>query len=210
MLGRVIVLVAATTGMFVASVPKASAQEGRAEISVGGGVIGGGDGSAPTLDVAGVLQMTRHAALELNFLYAPDQTFTSTFFGVPQIFPDQGAIGPRTIDGRTAAFLASFVARFERGRVRPFALFGGGLASVRYESELHEGVVPPVSTAGIRTVAASEESLAVTAGGGVDYLIAHRFAIGFSARYLRLLSESSYASDAAHFTRAGVSISYRF
>jgi opacity protein-like surface antigen len=217
----------ALVAAFAAFGPHAWAQNERARISgtVSAGL--GDGGPAPAIGVAGGFQLAPHAGLELELLWVPAQELrdqgvviasqlTSTLGslvppGVSVIFPT-----PRVdINGRTAAFLSSFVVDLPVGRLRPYALFGGGMANVEREiSVSFEGLPRPLLPTLIFPPAeytVSTNHLALTAGAGLDVRVWERLSVAADVRYLRLFVESSGARDnLQNITRVGARTSWWF
>jgi opacity protein-like surface antigen len=119
------------------------------------------------------------------------------------------------INGRTAAFLSSFVVDLPVGRLRPYALFGGGMANVEREiSVSFEGLPRPLLPTLIFPPAeytVSTNHLALTAGAGLDVRVWERLSVAVDVRYLRLFVESSGARDnLQNITRVGARTSWWF
>ncbi len=208
----------AAVAILVTNVPNVWAQAERSLITVTVGGAFGDGGAAPAIGIAGAFGLAPHAALELELAYMPHQEFDRRFFSVPQIFPTpaQGAASSE-LTGRTVAFLASFVTALEGRRLRPFALFGGGLANVGYKSVPTASGATPVSPTSPNTVVGSaspststENALALTAGGGFDIRVRGRLGVGADVRYLRLLGTSDSIGDVKHITRVGARLELWF
>jgi hypothetical protein len=218
----------ALVGVFAASGPHAWAQNERVRVSGTVSAALGDGGPAPASGVAGVFQLAPHAGLELEVLWVPAQDLrdqgvviasqlTSTFGSlVPPglagvIFPT-----PRVdINGRTAAFLSSFVVDLPVGRLRPYALFGGGIANVEREiSVSFEGLPRPLLPTLIFPPAeytVSTNHLALTAGAGLDVRVWERLSVAADVRYLRVFVEGSGPRDnLQNVTRVGARTSWWF
>jgi hypothetical protein len=215
--------------VLVLSGPLVWAQNERVRVS---GTISGalGDGGpAPAIGVAGGFQLAPHAGLELEVLYVPGQDLrdqgvviasqirsTLVSFAPPGpvslIFPT-----PRVeISAQTAAFLSSFVLDLPVGRLRPYALFGGGIAnvdrkiSVTYDSLPRPLGVPFVIFPPTRYSIATNH-LALTAGSGLDVRVWSRLSVAADVRYLRLFAEGAGNDDnLRNITRVGARASWWF
>jgi opacity protein-like surface antigen len=187
----------------------------------------GDGGPAPAIGVAGGFQLAPHAGLELELLYVPGQDLrdqgvviaselrSSVVSLVPPsisvIFPT-----PRVeINARTVAFLSSFVLDLPVGRLRPYALMGGGIANVEREvSVTFDGVPRPLLPTLILpptqyTIATNH--LALTAGAGLDVRVWRQLSVAADVRYLQLFVEGVRSDDnLQNITRVGARASWWF
>lgn len=181
-------------------------------LRVSGGVAGalGDGGPAPAVSVAGGFQLVPRVGLELELLYVHGQDFGETV-AIPLIFPP---IAGRRVEvtGHTLAFLSSFVANLEVGRLRPYAVFGGGIASVTRETRViqsgfsgNAGSGPPALSA-----AAVENGLALTAGAGLEIRAWRALFVAADVRYLHLSGNSRSFGRIDHLTRVGGRVGYSF
>lgn len=190
----------------------ASAQTERVSISSAIAWAGGDGGPTSAVGVAGGVQLAPHAGVEIELLYVPRQTFRRDSI-VPQLFP---AVPPieTTGRGRTLAFLSSFVTSLEIGRVRPYALLGGGFAHVQRHTRAGPGSISmmgTVSTSGPMMDATSADSgPALTTGGGVEIRVWKRLGVSGDVRYLRVFGDASGFESVKHMTRVGARIGYWF
>ena len=208
-------------------VPQAVAQNERARLSGITSIAVGDGGPAPAISVAAGFQLAPHAGFELEALYIPEQDFDRSDIVRPAIFP-----APRVdIDGRTVVFLSSFVTDLQVGRLRPYAIFGGGIANVSrkvtidYPPGILAGTAMVVSNAGVsvppvdvrrlpipRPIIArpSENELAFTAGAGLDVRVWKRLSLAADVRYLRLFETTQRVAGAQNITRIGARVAYWF
>ena len=93
-------------------------------------------------------------------------------------------------------------------RMVPYVIAGGGVANVKERFAITDpGAVPaglPVIVPP-RVVTRSSTDLALTAGGGVDVLLARRLSVVAELRYTRLIGDSD-----VNVGRFGVGLGYRF
>lgn len=202
--------------MVVASASALHAQSERSLVSVTSGGSFGAGGAAPFIGVAGGVQLAPHAGLEIELSYVPGQEFTKRYIGVPQSSPAPTVTPAEiTVSGRTVAALASFVTRFDAGRMRPFAQFGGGIANLGYtEASATAGAVTPTSPSPIVVVTdggtTTETALALTAGGGVAIRLRPRMGLSADARYMRWLGTSTAIRDVNQNIRIGARLEFWF
>ena len=209
---------------------RAGAQDERVRVSGTMSAALGDGGPAPAIGLAGGFRFAPHVGLELEGLYIPEQEFESDLLVIarqigltvantirlpgvsPQIFPT-----PRVeVTGRTVAFLSSVVMDLPVGRMRPYALLGGGIANVeRKISVTFDPVARPPGLPSVTFPASrysiAENSLALTAGAGFDVRVWRRLSVAADVRYLRLFAEG--ATDAAtlqNITRVGGRVSWWF
>jgi hypothetical protein len=188
----------------------------------------GDGGPAPAIGIAGGFQLAPHAGLELEVLWVPSQDLrdegvviasqlTSTFNSlVPPGFGSVIFPTPRVdVNGRTAAFLSSVVVDLPVGRLRPYALFGGGMANVEREISVgFEGLPRPLLPTLIfppaqYTVATNH--LALTSGAGLDVRVWDRLSVAADVRYLHLFIEGTRAGEnLQNITRIGARASWWF
>ena len=205
------------------------AQDERVRLSGTASLAVGDGGPAPALSVTGGFQLAPHAGFELEALYVPDQQFGRNDMIVQGIiFPV-----PRVdIDGRTVAFLSSFVTDLQVGRLRPYALFGGGIANVRrkvaidYPPQILSGSalvwtstnapigvnvrpIPVPIPRSVRTTV-SENDLVFTTGAGLDIRIWKRLSVAADVRYLHLFQTAPGSDAIENITRIGARAAYWF
>ena len=205
-------------------VPQASAQDERVRLSGTASLAVGDGGPAPALSVAGGFQLAPHAGFELEALYVPDQQFGRNDMIVQGIiFPV-----PRVdIDGRTVAFLSSFVTDLQAGRLRPYALFGGGIANVQRRVAIDYGPrilggsstnvpvsldvrpIPVPIPRSVRTTV-SENDLVFTTGAGLDIRLWKRLSVAADVRYLHLFQAAPGSGAIENLTRIGARAAYWF
>lgn len=211
--------------MSAIAAPQAVAQDERVRLSGTTSVAAGDGGPAPAISIAGGFQMAPHAGFELEALYIPDQQFDRSDVVVQAIFPV-----PRVdIDGRTMAFLSSFVTDLQAGRVRPYALFGGGMANVQRRVAIDYGPrilagstrgptagpnvpigvdVRPIPVQSRTTI--SENDLVFSTGVGLDIRVWKRLSVAADVRYLHLFQATPGAGAVENLTRIGARAAYWF
>ena len=213
--------------MGVAVVPQASAQDERVRLSGTASLAVGDGGPAPAISVTGGFQLAPHAGFELEGIYIPDQDFDRNDVIVQVIFP-----APRVdIAERTVAFVSSFVTDLQVGRLRPYALFGGGIANVRrkvaidYPPQILAGStlvantsapvgvnvrpIPVPAPRSVRTTV-SENDLVLTTGAGLDIRIWKRLSVAADVRYLHLFQTAPGSGAIENITRIGARAAYGF
>ena len=203
------------------------AQDERVRLSGLTSIALGDGGPAAAISVSSGFQLAPHAGFEIEGLYIPNQDFDRTNIVLPAIYPT-----PRVeTDGRTIAFLSSFVTDLQAGRLRPYALFGGGIANVRRRVTIdfppgilaRTVVVGPdrrapapqgdVQVVPIRrpiTSRIAENDLALAAGAGLDIRIWARLSLAADVRYLRLFQTTQGTAGAENLTRVGARVAYWF
>lgn len=203
------------------------AQDERVRLSGVTSIAAGDGGPTAAISAASGFQLAPHAGFEIEALYIPDQDFDRRDLVLPAIFP-----APRVeIDGRTVAFLSSFVTDLQVGRLRPYAQFGGGIANVRrkvaidYPPGILAGTPLVVSNAGVRvpsidvrllpiprpvTTRIAENDLALTAGAGLDVRVWKRLSLAADVRYLHLFETTHGLAGVQDVTRIGARVSWRF
>jgi len=197
------------------------AQDERVRLSGLTSIALGDGGPAVAVSVSSGFQLAPHAGFEIEALYIPDQDFDRANIVLPAIFPT-----PRVeTDGRTIAFLSSFVTDLQVGRLRPYATFGGGVANVRRNVTIDyppgilartAGVsVPPVDVRRaliLRPITSriAENDLALTAGAGLDIRVWRRLSLAADVRYLRLFQATQGLAGAENITRIGARVAYWF
>jgi hypothetical protein len=163
--------------------------------------------------VAGGFQLIPRVGLEIELLYVHAQDFGESL-AIPPVFPP---LPPRRLEvtGHTVAFLSSFVTNLEVGRLRPYAVFGGGIASVTRETRgvLQSG--PPVtdssgSASSTASVGRVENDLALTAGAGLEIRVWRALFVAADVRYLHLVGSSRSFGRRDHLTRVGGRVGYSF
>lgn len=216
--------------MFVSlSASNLYAQDERVRLSGTASIAAGDGGPAPSLSIASGFQLAPHAGFEIEALYIPDQQFGRSDVVVQAIFPV-----PRVdIDGRTMAFLSSFVTDLQAGRLRPYALFGGGMANVQRRVAIDYGPriltgstrvstasanapirvdvrpIPVPAPQSIRTTI-SENDLVFTAGVGLDIRVWKRLSVAADVRYLHLFQTTQGSGAVENLTRIGARAAYWF
>jgi len=114
-------------------------------------------------------------------------------------------------DGRALLFLTNAVATMPMRVLgfTPYVLAGGGMANIRQSVRFATGGIPELER--------SQNVLALTFGGGVEYPVWRGLALGVDVRYLHLFSERFDTSadryalpDPVDPVRIGTRISYRF
>lgn len=203
------------------------AQDERVRLSGVTSIAVGDGGPAAAISAASGFQLAPHAGFEIEGLYIPDQDFDRGDIVLPAMFP-----APRVdINGRTVAFLSSFVTDLQVGRLRPYAQLGGGIANVRrkvtidYPPGILTGPPVVVSNAGARvpsidirplpvprpiTTKISENDLALTAGVGLDVRVWRRLSLAADVRYLRLFETTQGLAGVQNITRIGTRVSWWF
>ena len=220
-------LTCALVGVLVLSGSRAGAQNERVRVSGTVSTALGDGGPAPAIGVAGGFQLAPHAGLELEVLYVPSQDLRdqgvviasqirSTFVSlVPSgpisvIFPTPQV----DISARTVAFLSSFILDLPVGRLRPYALFGGGIANVEREISVTYDRLPgpllPTLILPPTRYAFATNHLALTAGAGLDVRVWRRLSVAADVRYLELFSEGTRDDDLKNITRVGARASWWF
>lgn len=211
----------------VVVVSPAAAQDERVRLSGITSIAVGDGGPAAALSVASGFQLAPHAGFEIEALYIPDQDFGRRDIVLAPFFPT-----PRVdINGRTIAFLMSFVTDLRVGRLRPYAEFGGGIANVWRKVTIDRppriltGPAFVVSNAGVslppvdarllpipRPILArtAENDLALTTGAGLDVRVWKRLSVAADVRYLRLFQTTQGLAGAENITRIGARIAYWF
>ena len=219
-------LTCALVGVLVLAGSRSWAQNERVRVSGTVSTALGDGGPAPAIGVAGGFQLAPHAGLELEVLYIPgqdlrDQGFliasqiSSTF---PSLIPGPISVifpTPRVdINARTVAFLSSFVVDLPVGRLRPYALFGGGIANVERDiSVTFDGLPRPLLPTLIlppTRYGFATNHLALTAGAGFDVRVWRQLSIAADVRYLQLFTEGTREDDLKNLTRVGARASWWF
>jgi hypothetical protein len=113
--------------------------------------------------------------------------------------------GDYELDGRAGLFSANLRSELRVGRMRPYVVGGGGLATVR--RQLRDTTIPFRWTS-------TSTGPSVTMGGGVEILVGHSLAVGIDLREQWVFQDEQFGrSDVPHnlaLTRLGSSLSYRF
>lgn len=221
--------------MVIGLASRALAQPGAAISTRVSGVFGGSFGTGgATLATGGSagFQFTRVAGLEFEVSVAPDLEFggadcntTITRCAIP-LPATQPVFNPFVISsrGRAVNFVANYVAEFPTPArwLRPYVLGGGGVSSVtrRIETTLVTPLIlstEPASSVTFTTVSGlaaiptrftaknTETDLALSSGGGVDFLVGRHFGIGADIRYMHLFGNTDL-----NLTRVGTRFSVRF
>ncbi len=167
----------ALVAVFALAAPDAQAPAKRLSVSSAVSAAVGDGGPESPVSVAGRFQFAPNVGIELEGLYIGGQEFEHGFAS-PQIFP---SLPSSELVSRvhTLAFLSSLVTNVELGWFRPYALVGG-VANLRQRVSVASGVVSPEgegrSSLDVRNV--GENSLALAAGGGLEYRIWRELDIG--------------------------------
>jgi hypothetical protein len=214
-------------GFLVLAGSRAWAQTERARVSGTVSTALGDGGPAPAIGVAGGFQLAPHAGLELEVLYIPGQDLREQGFviasQISSTFPSLTPPGSRVvtfptprvdINARTVAFLSSFVLDLPAGRLRPYALFGGGIANVERDISVNfEGLpIPLLPTLILPSTRYSfaTNHLALTAGAGLDVRVWRRLSVAADVRYMQLFTEGTRDDDLNNLTRVGARASWWF
>ncbi|SRR6266542_90102 len=167
----------------------------------------GNGGTTLATGLSGGYRFTSALGLELEGLYQ-----TKLDFGdFPNCPPDAICAAVRggtfSLHGRIASLSSNVVAQVpvQASWIRPYLVAGGGVAHVRREQR--DNFLP------YRSTATSTDPL-LTLGGGVDFPVGRRVALGIDMRYQRIFGERLFGrSDIEpnlNLTRLGGSVSYRF
>lgn len=195
-------------------VPGLWAQSERVRLSGGLSDAVGDGGPALAISVAGGFQLAPRAGLEVELLTISGQEFGRTTGPVPLVF-SSALPTSRVVTGRSIAFLSSFVADLEIGRMRPYAQFGGGIANVRRRFTVGGGGEAVSTLQGLQTTVqqtsteASANDLALAAGAGLDVRVWKRLSIAADVRYLRVF-DNQRGLDELDITRIGTRLAYSF
>lgn len=184
----------------------------RLSSSVAGAV---GDGaSTVAASVAAGFRLSRHAGVEIELVRVRGHELERDSRIVPLLFPP---IPLARSAGRahTTALLSSLVLEFEAGRLRPYALFGGGLARVRLDSPSGSGQVSLLNDGNVvigdSSPRDSTGDLALTTGGGVDLRVWKGLFAGVDIRYLRISADDLMLRDShLDLSRIGTRVTWRF
>jgi hypothetical protein len=221
---RTVVVVAMAMGLAASAFAQPGTGIGTRVSGVVGGSFGTGGSTFATGGSAG-FQFTRIAGFEFEMSVVPDLEFTagdcnSTFTRCATPLPASlpvTVVYPFSISerGRAVNFVANYVAEFPTAVrwLRPYVLGGGGVSSVTRRLETMM-VVPDPVFATLPTVivvprtlsaTSTETDLALSTGGGVDFLVGRHFAVGADVRYMHV-----FARTGLDLTRVGSRFSVRF
>ena len=207
----------AESGLKIAANVGASMGDGNTSVAAGGAI---------------GYRFTRNVGFEVEVSYTPSLEFdgwgTSYPVGMPGFQPGHvistliGANGLPigaaeqtlypTISERTSGtmltFLASFVGEIPTGVswLCPYVQVGAGSATVTEKYGVGNLMGETGMAGPMGHIELSQTSLAITAGGGVDFPIWKALAVGVDARYIHVAREGR----ALNTVRAGARISYRF
>jgi opacity protein-like surface antigen len=228
------ILVSAYTSALVVSLGMpagaAPAESGLKIAANVGASMGDGHTSAAAGGAIGY-RFTRNVGFDVEVSYTPSLEFDGAGgfpLGMPGVQPGHVtsmSFGPDglpigaaeqtfypTISERTSGtmltFLASFVGEIPTGVswLCPYVLVGAGSATVTEKYGVGQFVGQAGMAGPMGHIGVSQTSLAITAGGGVDFPIWKRLAVGVDARYIHVAREGSPLNT----VRAGTRISYRF
>lgn len=197
-----------------------------------GGSFGSGGAALATGGSAG-FQFTRYAGLELEVSVTPDMKLgeypdcntplTRCVMPLALLYP-AGYPFPISSRARAVNFVANYVVEFPTAVrwLRPYVEGGGGVSSVTTRVEMAypgpvvftsitplSGVGPTLSelltTTIVRSVGTTDIALALSTGGGVDFLVARHVGVGADVRYMHLFGQTDWK-----ITRVGTRVSIRF
>jgi len=167
----------------------------------------GNGGTAPAAGVSAGYRFTSALGLELEGLYQTKLDF-GDFPNCPADAVCAAALGGTfSLHGRVASFAGNVIAAVpvHASWVRPYVVAGGGVARVTRETR--------ESVRTFRFTRSSTDPL-ITVGGGLDFPVGTRVALGIDLRYQRIFAERFFdRSDMRpnlNLTRLGGSLSYRF
>lgn len=181
-----------------------------------GGVVSGsfGDGRpAPAISITGGYRFTPRLALEVDASYMPGLDFGDFPFCprdhvcIATTVPAEAILGGSfSLHGRATMLSVNVVSELPvRARwIRPYVVGGAGVAEVRREQRYENRP--------LRFTRTSTGPL-LTVGGGVDFLLTRKVAIGVDLRYQHVFEQELFGRDMSRdlsLTRLGSSVSYRF
>jgi hypothetical protein len=191
-----------------------------------GGSFGTGGATFATGGSAG-FQFTKFAGFEFEMSIAPDLELRNggCNTNVTRCSPPLPSLPPPfalSEGGRAVNFVANYVAEFPTPArwLRPYVLGGGGVSSVRRQLDMTLATPVIFTSEGVSDIAtlsallavprtfrstSTETDLALSSGGGVDFLVGRHFAVGADVRYMHLFGNADL-----DLTRIGTRLSVRF
>jgi opacity protein-like surface antigen len=181
-----------------------------------GGILSGSfgeGGSAPAIGVAGGYRFTPGMGLEVDASYMPGLDFgdfpscPAGHVCIATTVPALAVLGGAfSLHGRAAMLSVNVVSELPvRAQwIRPYVVGGAGIAEVRREQRYENRPLFTTTSTGPL----------LTMGGGVDFLLSRRIAVGVDLRYQHVFEEDQFGRPDTDrnlsVTRLGSSVSYQF
>ena len=175
-----------------------------------GGILGGSfgnGGAAPATGLSGGYRFTSAIGLDLEASYETKLDLGDFPNCPPDVFCAAVRGGTFSLHGRIASLSGNVVAELpvHAPWARPYVVAGAGVAHVRREQR--DNLLP------VRSTATSTDPV-LTLGGGVEFPVVGRVALGIDVRYQRIFGDRVFGrTDIAPditLTRVGGSVAYRF
>jgi hypothetical protein len=173
-------------------------------------------------------RLTPHFGFDVEIMALPDLAFGDTIIRpLSLLFPPNVRVPSFDFDtsGRGLAFLMNFVGEFPTGArwLLPYVQGGGGVANLSQTINLtpvvfsvagpggsaigFPNVLPPGRIGLPYETRMAETNMALTVGGGIDFVVWNELSVGPTLRYFRLFGNANNDRDLTHI---GARAAYRF